>query len=594
MAKMFPPHGPDQECQSLAEKELYTLLKAQLDNHFYVIHSAWWHAEDEQGRPQDGEADFMIIHPDYGVLIIEVKGSAIDYRSREWFQLNRKTQQWNKIGEDPQRQARKSKYALRQILRKNFRLHSLKECPIGYAVWFPDMRWPGKYEDTLQGQKHFLLDSADKNHPQERLIEIFRHFRGNVAPPVLDKEGLDVLLHIIEQTGEIDPVVPGLPPDSHLKPEQFAKLQEIWRGQRQMVITGCAGSGKTVLAISIATRLAMEGYKILFLVKSPHMATSLRIGMEGALGENRPTFDLYDIEGLARTLARRGGRCMQLLDTPDITTATGQQKLRTLFNANIEVLEKRDPNFFFDGIVIDDAEDFEQPLSGEIQKLRKDRRNGFLYVFQDEKQRMTVQDRWNWHFIVPGKPTPAALTENWRNADEIFALMKGFYPTLERSSDYPHPRGSVLFLDQFAQITDAPSQLSETEALIQALKHFSPVGLSPEQILVITMRGREKSCWNTTENRKEVNARSPFSLRWFEREDQPHLRSGKVGVTTINLAKGIEYEGVILTELDGLDGRQKKNIRQALSYVGVSRAKQHLIILGTREQFLPPSLWTMQ
>ena len=40
-------------------------------------------------RQADGEADFVMIHPDHGVLVVEVKGGRIRTSEGEWYSVDR-------------------------------------------------------------------------------------------------------------------------------------------------------------------------------------------------------------------------------------------------------------------------------------------------------------------------------------------------------------------------------------------------------------------------------------------------------------------------------------------------------------------------
>jgi hypothetical protein len=55
----------------------YTLSK--LGDPFLVFHSVKWQVRRKSGFVQDGEVDFLVIHPSMGILVIEVKGGGISY-----------------------------------------------------------------------------------------------------------------------------------------------------------------------------------------------------------------------------------------------------------------------------------------------------------------------------------------------------------------------------------------------------------------------------------------------------------------------------------------------------------------------------------
>jgi superfamily I DNA/RNA helicase len=72
MARMVPNQlSPD--TRSDAERLLYEAFRDRLEDDYIVFHSAAWLSQDRQGRPRDGEADFVIAHPQRGILVMEAK-----------------------------------------------------------------------------------------------------------------------------------------------------------------------------------------------------------------------------------------------------------------------------------------------------------------------------------------------------------------------------------------------------------------------------------------------------------------------------------------------------------------------------------------
>lgn len=82
MARMYPPRfsgRSDGDAYSAAERVLYKEFAQQLGPDYTVLHSVRWLARDpgQEGKTRDGEADFLILHPRFGVLVVEVKGGTI-------------------------------------------------------------------------------------------------------------------------------------------------------------------------------------------------------------------------------------------------------------------------------------------------------------------------------------------------------------------------------------------------------------------------------------------------------------------------------------------------------------------------------------
>lgn len=59
-----------------AEKKLYLALKDQLGDDYTVFHSLEWVSTRGDFQPL-GEIDFLIFHPEMGILVCEVKGGVV-------------------------------------------------------------------------------------------------------------------------------------------------------------------------------------------------------------------------------------------------------------------------------------------------------------------------------------------------------------------------------------------------------------------------------------------------------------------------------------------------------------------------------------
>ena len=71
-------------------------------------------ARDDIGAPaREGEADFLVLHRQYGLLIIEVKGGEITLKGRTWYR--HVTASLKEI-KDPVRQARRTLWAMKKRL----------------------------------------------------------------------------------------------------------------------------------------------------------------------------------------------------------------------------------------------------------------------------------------------------------------------------------------------------------------------------------------------------------------------------------------------------------------------------------------------
>src|SRR5262245_44089946 len=91
MATMCPD-VPIVAAPESAEARLYLALR-ELPDDYRIYHSVTYYLSPRDGdRLREGEIDFLVLHPELGLLVLEVKGGEISYdgRSRAWRSVDRK------------------------------------------------------------------------------------------------------------------------------------------------------------------------------------------------------------------------------------------------------------------------------------------------------------------------------------------------------------------------------------------------------------------------------------------------------------------------------------------------------------------------
>lgn len=143
MARMIPNVDPAQ-LEHASEEPVYRALRDQLSQEFVVLHSyPWLRPWRGEGALLEGEADFVVLHPQRGMLVLEVKGgNTIRHDGHRWF---RDTGDGPREFQDPFRQASKNMHALLEIVdeRSGGRVRK-SHLVYGYAVVFPHMDYEGE------------------------------------------------------------------------------------------------------------------------------------------------------------------------------------------------------------------------------------------------------------------------------------------------------------------------------------------------------------------------------------------------------------------------------------------------------------------
>lgn len=261
MARMIPP-TPAAGTQSDQERVVFAELERQLGPDYVVLHSVTWLARNGR-RARDGEADFIIAHPKLGVLVIEVKGGGIgrDGSVDRWWSIDRHGDR-HQI-RSPFDQARSTMYALRDKVRDAPTTRPFTY-PIARAVALPDI----------------LLDRTDLGPDIDRAMVIDSHDLSDLGRAIArawtisdgprpGKAGIDALVELLRPSYELRRS--GLFGEIARERQEFIQLTEQQKqvlsaigGFRRAAIEGTAGSGKTMLAIEKARRLAAEGFRVLF------------------------------------------------------------------------------------------------------------------------------------------------------------------------------------------------------------------------------------------------------------------------------------------------------------------------------------------
>jgi hypothetical protein len=223
-----------------------------------------------KGAPQDGEADFVIVDPAHGVLVLEVKGGGVAYDAGldTWTSQDRH----GKVHEirDPFQQARQRKYGVLNKIKAFHGWASLgsPRLLVGHCVIFPDL------DDTTAIDRADAPNEIIGNRRQlarfaEWVESVFQYWRGKDTGSALGERGLQVIERVLAASFAVEPrigariqaedVQRGYWTDS-----QWQALQGM-RHWKRLAIAGGAGTGKTLLAVRRAQELASQGQRTLLL-----------------------------------------------------------------------------------------------------------------------------------------------------------------------------------------------------------------------------------------------------------------------------------------------------------------------------------------
>ncbi|GAB4381666.1 MAG: ATP-dependent helicase [Elainellaceae cyanobacterium] len=527
MAVMIPTI-PQTFNNSEGEYQVFNALK-QLDDRCYVFYSLRWiNPSLQKFQKPEGEADFVVFDPRYGILVIEVKAGKIEFVHGRLIQKNRATGQEFEI--DPEGQARSSKYILlRQI--QNV-LNPPETCAVCHAVWFPSVTVT-KQNLPLNYPQDIVLDANALNTPAQSILSVYKFWAPKVPSHHLSKTGVGRVLQAIAPTFS---VIPSLRASFETREQQFiqltkrqASILDFLEEQESAVISGAAGTGKTVIALEKARRLSDRGDSVLFLCFN----TALKNFLQQAHG--LPRVDYQTFHGLAGKVV-----------------GDGQDK-------TYSQLEEDFLNWLSDGrnpwnyqhLIVDEGQDF---VSEWLEWLIE-RTEGCRYVFYDKKQ-LIYRDRLAaW---VENADCRLVLNKNCRNTLQISRTAYRFAGLPPGQSDeMVHGRNTCLH--EISDRSQIPTLISELVGRLIQEK-----AVEPEEIAILTMQTEERSALA----RLEKVSTSPLSSL---------IEKGKICFTSVRKFKGLEAKVIFLIDIS-LENFSEQDFLNRL-YIGCSRGVHELYLL---------------
>jgi len=505
----FIPSIKSELIENTGEKAVFEALK-NLPNEYIVFYSFKWSNLRSQNKKM-GEADFVIFHPEFGFIVVEVKAGGVYCVEGQWYYQN------GLSFENPLEQARQSMFFIREL----FKVTNKIDAPNYYSiVWFPSIKssevgpvLPPDFERFLVFTKENLFN------PEESLRKVFNLNKQKSDYPV------DTFIRILAPTFNAIMSASRLIDENNqtfnLLTREQSRLLDFIEEQEHAVIHGTAGTGKTMIAVEKANRLAYEGQKVLFLCYNAFLRQFV---------SNTMANELVEVENV-HSLASRFLRSAKV-DEEDLLIA-------------LQRFSKQ--NFPYDSVVIDEGQDF---LSENIVKLESLTRNSF-YVFYDKNQLVQKDEIPSW---VLNADCKLNLTKNCRNTVKIAktsVLPIGVEPRV-----YEH---AALGTKPYIFVGDQSSVLNKIDSLINKLVNEESVKI--KDIVILTVKSEDKSIISDSISLMDVISQKNSELLF----------------TTARKFKGLESEIVILVDLD--PEYFETEVAKRMFYVASSRAKSLLYLM---------------
>jgi hypothetical protein len=520
----------------------------------------------------EGEIDFVILVPGEGVLCLEVKGGKVSREDGVWKYGDGPFAEIFKIG--PFKQASDAMHGIREYVKK--RDSSLRKLLFFSGVFFTAVdfdttsaEWhPWQYADRslltrssvsmcckrMLQKAHALVrntpaafwydpvESRPTLEQVKRLVDILRgDFEYFVSPRVSVEENEQEIRRFTE--------------------EQFSAL-DVLEENNPIVYKGPAGTGKTFLAIEAMRRSMLTGRRTLLSCYNLLLGQWLRKQTEPIIVPHGRSVTVGTFHSLLLHLSG--------LRSPDFASSSFWSSIlpQTVLDRMLTGIVQSPQ---YDTIIIDEAQDlitdeyldvFDLLLEGGLSA-------GRWIMFGDFERQAIYAGHGSGAGLraleILKKRAPVCfhfpLRVNCRNAEAIAV-------GLELACRLEPGYSRILHQGQTAEI-EVDFYQSLDEQILHLLRYLRVLqgAFLPSEIVILSVHSDKYSCaWQLS---KRENSASLRALR------EANSKSPLVGFTSIHAFKGMEAPAVILTDIDEFQGITA----EALLYVGMSRARQRLVML---------------
>lgn len=561
-----------------AERIAATAIRAAVPREVVVHENVPFVGKRTDDAPaHDGEADLVLVHPEHGLVVLEVKaGQPTRDGQGRWFLGDRE------LRRSPFEQARAAKHDLVR------RIEQLPEGPrrgelrSGHGVVLPeaDLATLPRGHVLLgpDAPNEIVLDAealADAAVTRRALDRLWAYWAGDgskgasLAPREL--AAIDAFLApqlTICRLGRRD-VADARERLLAASRSQLLVLNQL-RAKRRLEVIGPAGSGKSLVAVEKARRLAREGWRTAYICFNQPLATEVLrevAGDDAVPPDRRPLVATF--HGLCELLGGEAGTLPPRPGRPDASW----------FDAGLpgalEAAIAARPERRFDAIVVDEGQDMRLAWLRTLVALLADPEESVLWVFHDPGQALHRDDE----VAGLGLPDRLELFEDYRTPGPVGALANRFY----RGPVPPDPMTEAGAKPRIVEAEPGNPTVGAVRRELHALVHEQEI--RPWDVAVVSGRSAPVSevwrrrrfgsleLWNGSIDHEGRSRGLPA----HEVPAEP-VDDGVVHFETIRRFKGLERPVVVVCELPAEGERLDQ-----LLYTAFTRATARLVVVAPPE-----------
>jgi len=519
------PSIPPSFNESLGEERVFNALR-KLPEEITIIYSLRWIHPGRQRMltgplKAQGEGDFVLFDPRRGLLVVEVKGGEVWCERGRWYQRNRKTGAVKDI--DPEKQSGDTMYRIKSEV--DNKVPAAKNLLFCHAVWFPDGT-VDRCKLPLNYHPEMTLDAEDVSQVETAVGRAFAFWAslfkncGGVSDEVAGKV-FDTLAPTFSLVPSVRQRIDETKEHLIRLTDEQARVISFLDEQAHAAIMGPAGTGKTLLAVEKARRLASSAEPVLFLCYNA--------ALRDHLSDNHklPNVRYQNFHGFAREVAGSEGTLDEAVDTL-LEHLAGDEPLP------------------YNHLVLDEAQDFDCDW---LEFLRDRFRDRTFYAFYDPHQNIQGGRDTAWLDQIPCRLN---LSRNCRNTVEV--ARSAYRAAGLKTAPNLGATGPKPVIHCVDNTEDAVKLVSKLVATAR-----TGHGIPPDEIAVLTLESLE----DLTHWRQPKLGGKPTAL-------QPE--QGHVTLSTVRRFKGLEATVVIIVDVD-FSRAVHDDWRRRL-YVACSRARQ--------------------
>ena len=575
MTRMIPAELPKQVTKS--EKEVFEIIRRVEDSEgFYCLHSV---GLARHRRKSYGQADFIVIGPP-GVFCLEVKGGNIKRHGGMW-EIGWPGKSYESA-EGPFKQSQQTIYPLIEELSDRLSPAFKRKTMVGWGVIFPDV--PFKEQDP-EWSLEVVCDVESKSDFIKYIRRLSQYTRerelagGRQYPESLTRHECEEIVQCFRVDFRLAPRMSDLVRGSHrelaeLSEQQYRVLDYALDPLNPRVFCpGAAGSGKTLIALEAARRLAKENLSVLLLCFNKILGAHLSLQITAHDGN----IQVWSLHQFMRKLIISTGFGDRLEDAEEQSESTAdlfQSQYPKLFeDAAFESISS-DMHPAFDALIVDEAQDilFSPTIDALETVLAGGFKDGRWIFFLDPDLQSEVYGRLDDNVLATFQsyhPATLTLTENFRNpepvVDEVCQLT---------GIAKPQCRRQLVSRVEYGTYQSGEEQGRKLRAILVKLMRN---GVEPSQITILSGARREESC--VIKFPPDIGKK----VVWLDGENVRHVDPGSITACTVSAFKGLENDVIILTDLPV----PEKSWGKSIVYVGMTRARTsvHALVSGEFLEF---------